>query len=200
MVRIIRQGAKIGYTGPPRFSISKNHLSASEASFILTTDIEKQLAAGHLITLSSTLPDPYKCSPPDLVPKSSGGWSRIHDLSFSEGALPNEIIPRIWGALEYATFDEAVELLLIQGRGTILLIEDLADAFRHVPVAMQDRWLLGFQWQDVFYVKAFLPFGLRTAVLPIRPLPQGRSLHPGLRPRLEPSYTLPGRFLHRVAS
>ena len=56
-----------------------------------------------------------------------------------------------------------MKALLRQGRDAILLKEDLADAFRHVPVAICDRWLLGFQWLEIFYMEAFLPFGLRTA-------------------------------------
>ena len=157
----IRQGAKIG--GPPHFSISRNHLSTSEAPDILTADVEKKLAAGRLVTLSHPLPAVYICSPLGLVPKSSGGWRRIHDLSFPETASLNDFIPCDWGTLEYATFDDAIEALLIQGPGAILLKGYLADAFRHVPVAMQGQWLLGSQWLDVFYMEAFLPFGLRTA-------------------------------------
>ena len=163
ILRIIKRGTRIGYIGPPRFSISKNHSSVNEAPEILTADVSKQLAAERLVVLSSPLPEAYICSPLGLVPKSNGGWRRIHDLSFPKGISVNDFIPGDWGALEYATFDEAIEALLIQGRGAVLLKEDLADAFRHIPVASCDRWLLGFQWSDVFYMEAFLPFGLRTA-------------------------------------
>ena len=40
---------------------------------------------------------------------------------------------------------------------------DLADAFRHIPVAPEDYWLLGFSWDDEYRTDCFLPFGLRTA-------------------------------------
>ena len=163
IVRIISRGAKVGYIGPSRFLKSKNHSSANEAPEILTADVNKQLAAGRLVVMSSPLPEEYICSPLGLVPKSNRGWGRIHDLSFPRNISGNAFIPTDWGALEYTSFDEAVEALLRQGPGAVFLKEDLADAFRHVPVAISDRWLLGFQWLDIFYMEAFLPFGLRTA-------------------------------------
>ena len=72
-------------------------------------------------------------------------------------------IPEERGTLEYTTFDEAVAALISMGRGAKLVKRDLADAFRHVPVARSDWWLLGFLWQGVYYFDRFLPFGLRTS-------------------------------------
>ena len=40
---------------------------------------------------------------------------------------------------------------------------DLKDAFRMVPVAVQQRWLLGFCWQNQHYTEKRLLFGLRSA-------------------------------------
>ncbi len=95
------------------------------------------------------------------MPKHDGGWRRIHDLSYPKSTSVNDGIPRDRGALEYAAMDNAIAALIAQGRGAVLLKEDLADAFRHVPMAISDRWLLGFQWNLVFYMENFLPFGLR---------------------------------------
>ena len=95
--------------------------------------------------------------------KSSGGWRRIHHLSFPKANSVNAFIPTDWGAPEYTSFDEVIEVQLQQGPGAVLLKEVLADAFRHMPAAICDRWLLGFQWLEIFYMEAFLPFGLRTA-------------------------------------
>jgi len=39
----------------------------------------------------------------------------------------------------------------------------MADAFRNIPVAVHQRWLLGFQWNGHFYRECCLPFGLSTA-------------------------------------
>jgi len=160
---IIKRGAKIGYIGPQVFRIDVNHTSANEAPNILTADVNKQLQAGRLTVLTPPLPEYYVCSPLGLVPKHDGGWRRIHDLSSPKDTSVNDGIPRDRGALEYVAVDDAIAALIIQGCGAMLLKEDLADAFRHVPVAISDRWLLGFQWDDVFYMEDFLPFGLRIA-------------------------------------
>lgn len=89
---------------------------------------------------------------------------RIHDLSSSKDTSVNDGIPRDRGALEYAAVDDAIDAMVAQGRGAMLLKEDLADAFRHVPVAMSDWWLLGFQWNFVVYMENYLPLGLRTVL------------------------------------
>ena len=108
-------------------------------------------------------------SPLGLVPKADGGWRRIHDLSYPRATAKrtvtsvNAYIPEDWGTLEYATFDEAVQALIHQGRGAILVKRDLAEAFRHMPVAEADGWLLGFFWGGDYYYNRFLPFGLRTS-------------------------------------
>ena len=54
-------------------------------------------------------------------------------------------------------------MLLKVGPGAILVKKDLSEAFRHIPVAEEDLWLLGFQWEGEYWVDRFLPFGLRTA-------------------------------------
>jgi hypothetical protein len=105
----------------------------------------------------------FICSPLGLVPKGSGGWRRIHHLSYPRGNSVNDYIPAQWATLEYATVDQAIALIAAQGPGAMLIKRDLQDAFHHIPIAPQDLWLLGFFWEDTYWVDCFLPFGLRTA-------------------------------------
>ncbi len=105
----------------------------------------------------------YIASPLGLIPKHDGGWRRIHDLSCPKGHSVNDFIPKEWGSLEYATFDEATEALLAQGQGAILVKKDLANAFRHIPIASSDLLLMGFFCDGFWWIDTFLPFGLRTA-------------------------------------
>lgn len=49
------------------------------------------------------------------------------------------------------------------GPGLILIKQDLADAFRHIPIHPTDWWLFGFEWRGRFFQECCLPFGLRTA-------------------------------------
>ncbi len=141
---IIKRGAKIGYIDPRVFRIGANHTSANEAPTILTADVNKQLQADRLTVLTPPLPEFYVCSPLGLVSKHDGGWRRIHDLSSPKNISVNDGIPRHRETLEYAAVDDAIAALITQGRGAMLLKEDLVDAFRHVPVAIPDRWLLDF--------------------------------------------------------
>ena len=65
--------------------------------------------------------------------------------------------------MEYISFDEAIALVAASGQGSTLIKRDLADAFRYIPVAPQDHWLLGFSWNEQYWLVCFLPFGLRTS-------------------------------------
>ena len=160
---ILRKGAKIGYRGPKLTHRSTNHHSALAAPEILSSDLEKQLHHDRLVQIDPTTEAPFVCSPLGLVPKHDGGWRRIHDLSFPPSNSVNDGIPQEWGSLEYTTFDEAVDALLQQGPGAILVKRDLKDAFRHIPVATSDQWLLGFQCDGSYWMERYLPFGLRTS-------------------------------------
>lgn len=44
-----------------------------------------------------------------------------------------------------------------------MMKRDLKAAFRHIPVVLEDHWLLIFEWNGKYYTDIFLPFGLRTA-------------------------------------
>ena len=39
---------------------------------------------------------------------------------------------------------------------------DLSDAFRHIPIAPSNWWLLSFFWDNTYWIDRFLLFGLRT--------------------------------------
>ena len=112
----------------------------------------------------SNLGDRFISSPLGLVPKMENNtWRRIHHLSFPPGKSVNDHIPPEWGALEYAAFDDVVAMVAAAGQGAILIKRDLADAFRHIPVAPEDYWLLGFHWDNEYWADCFLPFGQRTS-------------------------------------
>ena len=134
---IIRYGVKIGYTGPLDQQIICGNLSSSTADpESLIKDLAKQVAAGRIQRVPKPTPtERFICSPLGLVPKADGTWRRIHHLSAPVGNSVNDNIPSEWGALEYATFDQALALVAEAGRNSILIKRDLADAFRYVPVA-----------------------------------------------------------------
>ncbi len=55
--------------------------------------------------------------------------------------------------------------ILGHGRGTMMAIMDIRQAYRNIPVRPDDRPLLGLQWDGFVFVDATLPFGLRSAPL-----------------------------------
>ena len=160
---ILRKGAKIGHRGDIPFHRNQNHHSALDAPGILTADLQKQTQHGRLALVDPQQEPRYVCSPLGLVPKHDGGWRRIHDLSFPPYTSVNDGIHQAWGALEYTTFDDAVDALLQQGRGAKFVKRDLKDAFRHIPVSTSDQWLLGFYCDGHYWKERYLPFGLRTS-------------------------------------
>lgn len=152
----------MGYTGPPQFIISDNLPSAQQAPEVPTEDLRSQQAKERLLQVKNPSM-PFICSPLGLAPKSNGKRRRIHHLSYPRKHSVNDYIPAAWGALEYASFDEAMAKVSKLRPGALLVKRDLAEAFRHVLVAQEDLWLLGFQWEGLFYVDRYLTFGLRTA-------------------------------------
>ena len=44
-----------------------------------------------------------------------------------------------------------------------MIKRDLKSAFRHIPIAVSDYWLLIFEWEGQYYIDMCLPFDLRTA-------------------------------------
>ena len=75
----------------------------------------------------------------------------------------NDFIEPSFSSLEYVTFDAVVQSICAAGRGCYIMKQDIRDAFRMIPIAAPDRYLLGFAWRSVFYTELALPFGLRTA-------------------------------------
>ena len=75
----------------------------------------------------------------------------------------NEDIPREEFSVCYSSFDEAVVLVRSLGKGAFMSKLDIKHAFRLCPVRV-DQWsLLGFHWQDMFYMDIRLPFGSRSS-------------------------------------
>ena len=53
-------------------------------------------------------------------------------------------------------------MVISAGRGCTLIKKDIKYAFRNIPVAPANKWLLGFMWKDIYYTECCLPFGLAS--------------------------------------
>ena len=84
-------------------------------------------------------------------------------------ALPNHSIndgiSKELCSFHYTSVDEAAKQVAELGPGTQLAKMDIKQAYRNIPVAPQDRHLLGLQWEGKVYLDQVLPFGLRSAPL-----------------------------------
>ena len=58
---------------------------------------------------------------------------------------------------------EAAVAIRKAGRGTFLAKVDIKQAYRIVPVHLEDRPLIGMVWEGVLFVGAALPFGLHSS-------------------------------------
>ena len=106
-------------------------------------------------------------SPIGLVPKDKGKKTRlIFHLSYPKDRdSVNSGIPQEECTVQYPTFDEAVKLCINEGVGCQVGKSDMSSAFRHVPMAKDQWWLLVMKaYHPVtskiqYFVDKCLPFG-----------------------------------------
>ena len=100
-----------------------------------------------------------------LVPKphQPNKFRLIVDLSAPIDNSVNDGIPSDFCSLRYASVDDAVAMVRVLGRGTMLAKIDIKDAYRLIPVHPDDYHLLGITWRGQTYVDRALPFGLCSA-------------------------------------
>jgi hypothetical protein len=155
-------GVQLGYTGPLTLITSENLKSAMLDPATISAQIATDLASGRLAVVPHPT-SPFICSPLGLAPKSDGGLRRIHHLSFPDKHSVNDNIPLDWVSLVYTRMEDVFAMVRRGGRSCTILKWDLRDAFRTIPVAHGQRWLLGLQWEGQYYHETCLPFGLATA-------------------------------------
>lgn len=161
IIGILTYGCRIGYTGPKTLILSKNQKSCDLNPTCITKQITEDIRLGRIVPIEPV----YPCivSPLGLVTKHDGGFRRIHNLSFPRKTSVNSFIPEEYATLRYTLFWEVLEHARLAGPNAVIIKRDLKDAFRNIPIALADQWLLGFQWSDKYYTERSLPFGLRSA-------------------------------------
>ena len=84
------------------------------------------------------------------------------DLSSPHGHSMNDGITKELCSLHYSSIDEAATQVAALGPGCMLVKMDIHQAYRNIPVAPEDKHLLGLQWNNQIYIDKVLPFGLRS--------------------------------------
>ena len=106
-------------------------------------------------------------SPIGLVPKDKGKKTRlIFHLSYPrDGDSVNSGIPFEKCTVKYPDFDDAVKLCMQEGVACTLGKSDMSSAFRHVPMAVDQWWLMVMKAMHpktkriYYFVDKCLPFG-----------------------------------------
>ena len=168
ILRGFAQGFHIGFdrTRCCLRSQSTNHPSALSNGAVVEEYIALEVDGGRLVgPLSQEAAAGVHVSPVGLVPKphQADRWRMIVDLSCPQNHSVNDGIAPALASIQYASVDQAVQIILSLGQYTQLTKIDLKNAYRIVPVHPQDHHMLGISWGGQVYIDRCLPFGLRSA-------------------------------------
>ena len=112
----------------------------------------------------------FKGSPLNIrSKKQSNGYRLLHDLSYpysEEVQSVNEGIDQSHATVQYDTLQQAVDLICQckSEHGQCFMAKtDIKNAYRNLPIAPQEYPLVGFTWQNQFYMDKCLPMGCRSS-------------------------------------
>ena len=161
-------GARIGNTkqwSAP--TIYPNLATAKADAELVSAEIITELSKNRLEMYSNItdLLTHYTASPLGLTEKADGTKRCIHHLSYPSDNVNaiNSGIPEEFRSIVYSSIDDAVAAVQQLGKGCTMIKHDFESAFRHIPISPYNSPLLGFHWENKFYAKRLLPFGLWTA-------------------------------------
>jgi hypothetical protein len=165
ILHIIEFGANIGYSGDLREQSCDNLRSALEHPDVVSAEYNSLLSIGRLHGPFPSPPLPnFRCSPLGVVFRKRSSKARlIHHLSWPQGTSVNDGISDSEVSISYDFFERALDDLRLAGPGALMGKLDLLQAFRHIPVRLADRHLLGSTWNGEFFYSPVLTFGLRSA-------------------------------------
>ena len=92
-----------------------------------------------------------------------GKWRLIVDLYSPIKGSVNGGISTELSSLSYTSVDHLAALIVSAGKGSSMVKADIKEAYRIIPVHLDDQHLLGMHWEGFLYVDKVLPFGLRSA-------------------------------------
>ena len=122
-----------------------NLLSAVKNPKAVTAKLSKELDAHRLVGPFSSPPfQVFRISPLGLVPKKIEGEFRlIHHLSYPRGSSLNDGISSEYTTVSYATVETAIGLIKSAGPNCVSAKTDVKNAFRLIPIRLEDYDLLG---------------------------------------------------------
>ena len=156
LAEVITQGIALGFRvgfDPSRVTLKakgSNMQSAAKHEEVVSAYLADEMEAGKVVlagTPQEAQAMDIHCSPFRVIPKSKLGKFRlIVNLSAPEGSSANDGIRKELASLSYVSVDEVAEAVGELGRGTLMAKMNIRQAYRHIPVHPQDRFLLGMMW------------------------------------------------------
>jgi hypothetical protein len=139
LIKGFSEGFKLGYLGPRLPSSCSNLKSCSDFPDIICDKLQEEIQEKRLKGPFCMRPFPsLQISPIGLVPKKSGDFRLIHHLSHPKGKSVNDFLDPKMKTVKYASFDDAVNLLLQCGKGSFFAKTDIKNAFRLIPIHPSD--------------------------------------------------------------
>lgn len=160
LVRGFEEGFHLHYEGPREAFECKNLKSAFTNPEQLRDKLQSEIDLGRIAGPFNERPfSNLRVSPIGLVPKKSGGWRMITNLSYPKNFSVNDFIDPSLTATYYTSFDKAIETVQRLGVGAWLGKKDIKSAFRLLPMHPDDYVLLGMKFQNKYYIDKCLPMG-----------------------------------------
>lgn len=158
-------GFDLGYRSFPNSDKNiENSVSTSEHPDVVDKALEKEVCKGRMVGPLKEIPfTQYQINPLAIVPKKSGEYRLITNLSSPAGNSINDAIHDIFAEVHYASIKDALKILLVLGKGAFLAKTDVKSAFRLIPVSPEQYHLLCYKWQGHFYIDKCLPMGARSS-------------------------------------
>lgn len=155
-----RKGFGLQYSGQQISYESKNLKSAILNPKVLEEKLIKEVELGRILGPFNEKPfSNLRVNPLGLVPKKSGGWRLITNLSHPIGNGVNDFIDSKYCSVHYSKFDNVIEKIQILGKGTELGKQDISSAFNLCPIRPEDFPLLGIKYKNRYWIQKMLPQG-----------------------------------------
>ena len=108
---------------------------------VVTNYLRKELELGRIAVVPQHAHSHVHTSSFGVIPKKSGRWRLIVNMSSPHGSSVNDFIDPNLSSLSYVSVDDAAAHTWKSGPGAQLAKLDISEAYRIVPVHPQDRFL-----------------------------------------------------------
>ena len=160
----LRDGFSLGCCATITPSFPRNLKSAMQNQDKVSQALLKELRNRHIAGPFFKPPIPnLHCSPIGARLKPDDSVRIILDLSQPTNNSVNGGICKEEYSVQYEPFDVATDMVRRIGRNCYLSKFDIKSAFRLLPVKPSERYMLGMQWLNAYFVDCQLPFGCRSS-------------------------------------